>query len=88
MSSSGCGITPTDDNYRHIDWRSTARRRKLTVRDFQTSQSQRIIFMVDCGRMMTGQAGDFNLLDHAFNAMLMLSYVALAAGRFRRAALL
>ncbi len=44
-----------DDNYRHIDWRTTARRRKLTVRDFQANQSQRIIFMVDCGRMMTGQ---------------------------------
>jgi uncharacterized protein (DUF58 family) len=24
-----------DDNYKHIDWRTTARRNKLTVRDFQ-----------------------------------------------------
>ena len=32
-----------DDNYKHIDWRSTARRRKLTVKDFQTNQSQRLI---------------------------------------------
>jgi uncharacterized protein (DUF58 family) len=69
-----------DDNYRHIDWRSTARRRKLTVRDFQSNQSQRIIFMVDCGRMMTGMAGDISLLDHSLNAMLMLSYVALRQG--------
>ena len=69
-----------DDNYKFIDWRTTARRRKLTVRDFQTNQSQRIIFMVDCGRMMTGEAGDINLLDHALNATLMLSYVALRQG--------
>lgn len=69
-----------DDNYRHIDWRSTARRQKLTVRDFQSNQSQRIIFMVDCGRMMTGMAGDISLLDHSLNAMLMLSYVALRQG--------
>ncbi|GAA4430385.1 DUF58 domain-containing protein [Bremerella cremea] len=69
-----------DDNYKHIDWRSTARRRRLTVREFQTSQSQRIIFMVDCGRMMTNQADGISLLDHAFNAMLMLSYVALRQG--------
>jgi len=69
-----------DDNYKHIDWRSTARRRKLTVREFQTSQSQRIIFMVDCGRMMTNEADGISLLDHAFNAMLMLSYVALRQG--------
>lgn len=69
-----------DDNFKHIDWRSTARRRKLTVRDFQANQSQRIIFMVDCGRMMTGTCGDISLLDHSLNAMLMLSYVALRQG--------
>ncbi len=44
-----------DDNNKHIDWRATARRRKLTVRDYQSSQSQRIIFLLDCGRMMTNQ---------------------------------
>lgn len=67
-----------DDNYRHIEWRSTARRNKLTVKDFQANQSQRVVFMVDCGRMMTGTSGGVSLLDHALNAMLMLSYVALA----------
>lgn len=67
-----------DDNYRHIEWRSTARRNKLTVKDFQSNQSQRVVFMVDCGRMMTGASGDVSLLDHALNAMLMLSYVALS----------
>lgn len=69
-----------DDNYRHIDWRATARRQTLTVRDFQTNQSQRVIFMVDCGRMMTGTANGISLLDHSLNAMLMLSYVALRQG--------
>ncbi len=69
-----------DDNYKHIDWRTTARRRKLTVKDFQSSQSQRIIFMVDCARMMTGQSDNLSMLDHAFNAMLMLSYIALKQG--------
>jgi len=69
-----------DDNYKHIDWHATARRRKLTVRDYQANQSQRIIFMVDCGRMMTGTSGDISLLDHSVNAMLMLSYVALRQG--------
>jgi len=69
-----------DDNYRHIDWRATARRRKLTVKDFQANQSQRVIFMVDCGRMMTNESEGINLLDHSLNAMLMLSYVALQRG--------
>jgi len=69
-----------DDNFKHIDWRSTARRRKLTVKDFQTNQSQRLIFMLDCGRMMTNEAAGISLLDHSLNAMLMLSYVALSHG--------
>jgi uncharacterized protein (DUF58 family) len=66
-----------DDNYRQIDWRATARRQKLIVKDFQANQSQRLVFLVDCGRMMTGESAGVSLLDHAFNAMLMLSYVAL-----------
>lgn len=69
-----------DDNYKHIDWRSTARRNKLTVKDFQANQSQRLVFLIDCGRMMTNESAGLNLLDHAFNSMLMLSYVALSHG--------
>ncbi len=69
-----------DDNYKHIAWRSTARRGKLTVKDFQANQSQRIIFLIDCGRMMANEAAGLSLLDHALNAMLMLSYVALRQG--------
>ena len=69
-----------DDNYKHIDWRSTARRGKLTVKDFQANQSQRLIILLDCGRMMTNEAAGISLLDHAMDAMLMLSYVALTKG--------
>ncbi len=66
-----------DDNYKHIDWTVTAKRRKLTVKDFQSNRSQRVLFMLDCGRMMTNESAGLTLLDHSLNAMLMLSYVAL-----------
>ncbi len=69
-----------DDNYKFMDWRASARRRKLTVKDFQTSQSQRIIFLLDCGRLMTNESSGLSLLDHSLNAALMLSYVALRQG--------
>lgn len=69
-----------DDNPRHIDWRSSARRNKLTVKDYQSSQSQRLIFLIDSGRMMTNEAQGLSLLDHSLNAMLMLSYIALKRG--------
>ncbi len=67
-----------DDQYKFIDWSATARRQKLTVRDFQMSRSQRIMFLVDCGRMMTNRSKNgLTLLDHSLNAALMLSYVAI-----------
>ncbi|MFN0017761.1 MAG: DUF58 domain-containing protein [Pirellulaceae bacterium] len=69
-----------DDNYKYMDWRATARRSKLTVKDFQTSHSQRLIFLLDCGRLMTNEASGLSLLDHSLNAALMLSYVALRQG--------
>lgn len=69
-----------DDNYRHIDWRSTGRRQKLTVRQFQTDQSQRVIFLLDCGRMMTNEHQNLSLVDYALNSILLLSYVALSQG--------
>jgi uncharacterized protein (DUF58 family) len=69
------------DDPRHIDWRATARRRKLTCRAFQLNQSQRIMFLIDCGRLMAGDTGDgLSPLDHAFNAMLLLAHVALIRG--------
>jgi uncharacterized protein (DUF58 family) len=69
------------DEPRHMDWRATARRRKLTVRAHQVNQSQRLIFLVDCGRMMAGDTGDgLSPLDHALNAMLLLAHVALIRG--------
>jgi len=69
-----------DDNYKHIDWRATARRNKLTVKQFQQDQSQRLVFLLDCGRMMTNEYRGLSLLDYALNSILMLSYVALHQG--------
>lgn len=69
------------DDPRHLDWRATARRRQLTVRTFQANQSQRVVFLIDSGRMMAGDAGDgLSPLDHAFNAMILLAHVALLKG--------
>ena len=69
------------DEPRRIDWRATARRRKVTVRDYQVSQSQRVLFLIDSGRMMAGDTGaGLSPLDHALNAMLMLAHVALLRG--------
>jgi len=68
----------SDDQFRAIDWRATARRLKLTVRDHQANQSQRIVFAIDCGRMMVNRTAGESLLDSALDAALTLAHVALA----------
>ena len=42
----------SDDAINRMDWKATARRDTLTVRDYRTNQSQSLILMVDAGRMM------------------------------------
>ena len=79
-NSSGCATTPSTTTTSTSTGAAPPRRQKLTVKDYQASQSQRIIFLLDCGRMMTNQAAGLSLLDHGLNAMLMLSYVALRQG--------
>ena len=69
-----------DDEWRRIDWRATARRRKLTVREYQIEKNQSLVFMLDCGRMMTAVWDDLTALDYALNATLMLSHVAIRRG--------
>ena len=67
-----------DDQFKAIDWRATSRRLKLTVRDHQTNQSQRVVFAIDCGRMMVNASAGTSMLDAALDAALTLSYVALS----------
>jgi len=69
-----------DDEYRAIDWKATARRQKLTAREYQQERNQSVLCMLDCGRLMTAQTHDLSRLDHALNAVLMLAHVATRAG--------
>lgn len=65
-----------------MDWKSTARRDQFTVRDYRTSQAQRITILVDAGRMMTAETGPDgrSLLDAAVDAALLLAWVAVRQG--------
>ncbi|WP_210712309.1 DUF58 domain-containing protein [Pseudomonas sp. MWU349] len=68
------------DSLRQIDWKATARQRAPIVREYQDERDQQIIFMLDCGRRMRSQDGELAHFDHALNACLLLSYVALRQG--------
>ena len=69
-----------DDEYRAIDWKATARRQKLITREYQQERNQSVLCMLDCGRLMTAVSLGLSQLDHALNAVLMLSHVATRAG--------
>jgi len=68
------------DSYRHIDWKATARRREFTTREYRQESNQNLIFLLDCGRMMSAQSGQLTAFDHALNAAVMMGQVALKHG--------
>lgn len=69
-----------DDEFRSIDWKATARRQRLTAREYQLESNQNLIFMLDAGRLMTATVAGLSQFDHALNATLMLSHVATRGG--------
>jgi uncharacterized protein (DUF58 family) len=65
-----------DDDYRHVNWKATARRHKPITSVFESEHSQDILFCLDIGRMMAARVGTLTKLDHAINAVLMLAHVS------------
>ena len=68
------------DSSRQVDWKATSRKQVLISREFQDERDQRVIFLLDCGRRMRAKDDDLSHFDHALNAMMLLSHVALRAG--------
>jgi uncharacterized protein (DUF58 family) len=69
-----------DDEFRRINWKATARRRRPITTEYQTERSQNIIAVVDTGRMMQSPVAHIAKLDYVVNAVLFLAYVATAKG--------
>lgn len=65
------------DDYRTINWRATARKGNLMVNHFMDERSQQVICVIDKGRTMKMPFDGMTLLDHAINASLVLSSIAL-----------
>lgn len=65
------------DDYRTINWKATARKNGLMVNNYTDERSQQVYCIVNKGRVMKMPFGGMTLLDHAINASLVLSNVAL-----------
>ncbi len=68
------------DELRHISWTATARRHKLTTRQYQIERDQTVIVALDAGRLMTGRIGDESKFDTAIHASLALISASARAG--------
>ena len=70
------------DDYRKIDWKATARRDKLIVRQFEQERNQAVMIVIDVGRGMLSEVDGVRKLDHALDSILMLTHAAAMAGDF------
>jgi uncharacterized protein (DUF58 family) len=64
------------DDPRIIDWKATAHRSKLIVRQYEAERRQNVVMLVDAGRLMTEKVGDRERIDYALTAALLLADVA------------
>jgi len=68
------------DDFRRIDWRTTARYRYPIVRRYQIERHRDVLILIDCGRLMGADTGQGSKLDCAIDAGLTLGRVVLESG--------
>ncbi len=68
------------DDPRRVDWKATARKGHLVVREYEAERSQNLVLAVDAGRLMTEGIGERSRLDHALAGALLLADAARAHG--------
>lgn len=68
------------DELRHVSWSATARRGKLTTRQYQIERDQTVLVALDAGRLMTARVEDESKFDTAIHAALALMSAARRAG--------
>ncbi|MDQ3304951.1 MAG: DUF58 domain-containing protein, partial [Actinomycetota bacterium] len=70
----------TDDESRRIDWAATARSGRAIVRTYRAERNQTVVCLVDNGRTMAARVEGVPRLEHAMDAVMMLTHVASRLG--------
>ncbi|MCM2355165.1 MAG: DUF58 domain-containing protein, partial [Arenimonas sp.] len=68
------------DSLRQIDWKATARARRLISRDYQDEKNQQLVLLLDTGRRLMARDGELAHFDHVLDAALVVAYLALRQG--------
>jgi uncharacterized protein (DUF58 family) len=66
------------DDTKAIDWKATARRDRPVIRTYEAEQEQRLLILLDAGRMMVSDLEGLTRFDHALNAALCLALTGLS----------
>lgn len=64
------------DDLRHIDWKATAKRRKVITRQYEAERRQQVLLVLDTGRLLTAEIAGVSRLDYVVQAALELAYAA------------
>jgi uncharacterized protein (DUF58 family) len=65
---------------RTIDWKHSARHRRLVSKEFRAERNHQVILAFDTGYLMREPLAGIPKLDHAINAGLLLGYTSLKGG--------
>ena len=66
---------PGDDT-RHIDWKASARRRKVITRQFEEERRQQVMLVIDAGRLLTAEIHGEARIEFVIRAALWLAFAA------------
>jgi uncharacterized protein (DUF58 family) len=69
-----------DDVFKRIDWAATARLGKAVVRTYKAERNQTVVNLLDNGRVMAGRVDEVPRVEHAMDAVMMLTAVATRLG--------
>lgn len=68
------------DSLRQIDWKATARARRLISREYQDERNQQLVLMLDTGRRLMARDGQVSHFNHVLDAALVVAYLASRQG--------
>ena len=68
------------DDPRRMDWPATARLQKPIARQYRAERNQSVVLLVDNGRIMASSVADVPRVEHAMDAALGLTQVAIGLG--------
>ncbi len=67
------------DDYRKIEWKATARKGKVIVKEMEAERNQPVILIIDYGRLMMAEVEGVQKLDYVLDASLLLGNAVVGA---------